>query len=183
MEKNASFVIADPAKCSGCRSCELACFAAHEKNAPKTVGMITGPVIPNLFVTRTGGQTPLTMPVQCHHCEDAPCLVSCVEGAISRDPGGAVIINAKRCIGCRNCALACPFGAIAILDSALKEIAAKAAGGNVASARKCDLCADRAEGPACITACPNEALREVCIMEELRAKRNAAVCGFEALGK
>ena len=203
MEKGASFVTADPAKCTGCRSCELACFAAHEKQAAtsKTVGCVTGPVIPNLFVTwMTAGsatadsaaasavpEPPLRMPIQCHHCEDAPCLRSCVEGAITRNAEGAVLVNAKRCIGCRNCALACPFGAIAIIGAALKESTALSGTNTVAapiergSVAKCDLCEGRTEGPACIAACPNEALRKVDIGDELLRKREAAAAGFEAL--
>jgi electron transport protein HydN len=159
----------------------MACFAAHEKSAPKTVGTINGPVIPNLFVTKPDGEGVFGMPIQCHHCEDAPCLASCIEGAISRNAEGSVIINAKRCIGCRNCALACPFGAVSIVGAALKEIAAKASGDIVATARKCDLCDGRADGPACITACPNEALRKVDVQEEVRNKRAVAASGLEAL--
>jgi electron transport protein HydN len=142
--------------------------------------MIGSPVIPNLFVTRLDGEAALKMPIQCHHCEDAPCLASCVEGAITRNAQGVGVINAKRCIGCRNCALACPFGAVAIVDAALKAVVLKA-GSVVANAKKCDLCEGRAEGPACITACPNEALRAVDLAEELRNKRVAAVSGFESL--
>jgi electron transport protein HydN len=183
MQKGVSFVIGDPGKCTGCRSCELACFAAHEKSAPKTVGMINSPVVPNLFVTKADGVAILRMPVQCHHCEDAPCLISCIEGAITRNAEGSVVINAKRCIGCRNCALACPFGAVAIVESALKEVIVKASGGGVATARKCDLCEGRTEGPACIAACPNEALRKVDMVDELRNKRTAAVSGLESFVK
>jgi electron transport protein HydN len=160
----------------------LACFAAHEKNAPKTVGAINSPVIPNLFVTKPD-EAVFGIPVQCHHCEDAPCLASCIEGAISRNAEGSVVINARRCIGCRNCALACPFGAVSIVDAALKEIAAKGSGDVVSTARKCDLCAGREAGPACIAACPNEALRQVDVQGEVRDKRVAAASGLEALAK
>jgi electron transport protein HydN len=172
-ESAAKFVIADAGKCTACRACELACFAAHEKNAAKTVGNITTPVIPNLFVVKLKGDVLTRMPVQCHHCEDAPCLRSCVAGAITRSAEGQVIIDAKRCIGCKNCALACPFGAAGIVQADILPLAS-----TPASARKCDLCEGRTAGPACISACPNEALRLVNMGVELHAKRAAAAEGF-----
>lgn len=51
------------------------------------------------------------MPVQCRHCEDAPCLKVCPVQAISQ-VDGAVQLNEGLCIGCNLCAVACPFGAI-----------------------------------------------------------------------
>jgi electron transport protein HydN len=152
------FVLADPEKCTGCRSCEVACFAAHNQNVAKTVGTISSPVIPRLYITR--GQSNI-MPVQCHHCENAPCLSSCVKGAISRSESGTVIVNERACIGCKNCVMACPFGAIEILA---KE------DGEPYVANKCDLCKDK-ESPACVANCPNQALRLVNPAEEITAKR------------
>ena len=159
------FVLADPEKCSGCRACELACFAAHQKGGVKTVGTVTTPVIPNLYLTRTETIGMLRqIPVQCHHCENAPCLQSCLPGALER-VNGAVVVNPRKCIGCLNCALACPFGAIQIAGAdILSEL------GGHAPVYKCDLCPDR-DGPACVATCPNEALRVVDTEEELRAKR------------
>ncbi|MDR3146295.1 MAG: 4Fe-4S dicluster domain-containing protein [Treponema sp.] len=170
--KESYFVLASVEKCTGCRACEVACFAAHQRGAAKTVGTVATPLIPNLYVTRTGA---IKMPVQCHHCENAPCLQSCLPGALERRDG-AVVVNGRKCIGCRNCALACPFGAIHIAEAALlPELAGHA------PVYKCDLCQDREGGPACIAACPNEALRLVDSAEELRAKRIQASEASEAL--
>ncbi|MDR3161939.1 MAG: 4Fe-4S dicluster domain-containing protein [Spirochaetaceae bacterium] len=152
------FVLADPEKCTGCRTCEVACFAAHTKSVAKTVGTISSPVVPRLYIAR--GQRNV-MPVQCHHCENAPCLASCVKGAISKTEAGTVIINERACIGCKNCVMACPFGAIEIL---VKEE------GGLSVANKCDLCTDN-ERPACVANCPNQALRLVNPAEEVVAKR------------
>jgi electron transport protein HydN len=115
------------------------------------------------------------MPVQCHHCENAPCLQSCLTGALERK-NGSVVVNGKKCIGCRNCALACPFGAIQIAGAnILPELA------GAAPVFKCDLCPDRESGPACVATCPNEALRLVDTVEELREKRIRSSEAAEAI--
>ncbi|MDR3356394.1 MAG: 4Fe-4S dicluster domain-containing protein [Spirochaetaceae bacterium] len=167
--KQSFFVLADTEKCTGCRACELACFAGHQKRKPVTVGNITSPVTPRLYLTR--GET-LCMPVQCHHCEDAPCLRSCLTGAIKRQDG-VVVLDPHRCIGCRNCAMACPFGAVHVFSG--EEVTE-----NTESCctkklvYKCDLCID-AEEPACAANCPNKALRLVDPAAEITEKRIAAI--------
>jgi electron transport protein HydN len=180
------FVQGDPAKCTGCRACEVACFVQHAYTGAaakktKTVGSVAAPVVPNLFVVRrekAGGVPALSMPVQCHHCEDAPCVKACLPCALSR-VDGAVTVDPRRCIGCRNCALACPFGAIEVCaaDSAEKiaafygKDALQTGNGSVKHIFKCDLCPGRDGGPACVAACPNEALRLVDTASEVTAKR------------
>jgi carbon-monoxide dehydrogenase iron sulfur subunit len=90
------------------------------------------------------------VPVQCRHCEDAPCMEVCKPEAISRsEDGGPVLIDLEKCIGCRRCVKACPFDAVTMLTEAKLAI-------------KCDLCIHRTdEGlePACVTACPCGAIR------------------------
>lgn len=169
------FVLADSEKCTGCRACELACFAGHQKERPKTVGNIVSPVIPRLYLTR---EDVLCMPVQCHHCEDAPCLRSCLTGAITRTDG-VVTLDSRRCIGCRNCAMACPFGAVQVFG--IGDVTANSGACHCCEKKlvyKCDLCID-AEEPACAAACPNEALRLVDPVRETREKRVNAINALE----
>lgn len=107
-----SFVVGDSTKCTGCKACELACFTVHNRKSNhlgKTVGTVTVPVTPRLFLTKFEQGC---MPIQCKHCEDAPCLNACTKGAISRIDH-QVIVDAEKCIGCKDCMQACPFGAIA----------------------------------------------------------------------
>ena len=109
-----SFVVGDSTKCTGCKACELACFTVHNRKSNhlgKTVGTVTVPVTPRLFLTKFEQGC---MPIQCKHCEDAPCLNACTKGAISRIDH-QVIVDAEKCIGCKDCMQACPFGAIALL--------------------------------------------------------------------
>jgi len=182
-----AFVIAEPSKCTGCRACEVACFAGHRATAisktARTVGTVICPVIPRLYLTRKGtGETGRCMPVQCHHCEDAPCMRSCQTGALSR-VDGAVVLDERKCIGCKNCAVACPFGAVEVFS---RDEITQAADGKVCCYTealktpklvfKCDLCVTTSEGtPACVKTCPNEALRLVDPATELESKRIAAV--------
>ncbi|MDR1363856.1 MAG: 4Fe-4S dicluster domain-containing protein [Spirochaetaceae bacterium] len=169
------FVLADTEKCTGCRACELACFAGHQKKKPLTAGNITSPVIPRLYLTREGN---VCMPVQCHHCEDAPCLRSCLTGAITRK-NGVVFLDAHRCIGCRNCAIACPFGAVQVFSN--EEVTENTE--NCCTKKlvyKCDLCIDTGE-PACAANCPNKALRLVDPASEIEKKRISAVNAMGAI--
>ncbi len=178
------FVVADEDKCVGCKACELACYFAHsriERNAGLTVGTVSSPVMPRLFVTKDGNKS---MPVQCRHCEDAPCLNVCEYGAIERTEDG-IIINTEKCSGCKECIMACPFGAIELypmyedgdsidkLDTEEVRMAAY----------KCDLCMDRPEGPMCVQVCPNQALRVVTIEDDTDEKlKKAAINSYKTKG-
>ncbi|MDO5410356.1 MAG: 4Fe-4S dicluster domain-containing protein [Lachnospiraceae bacterium] len=183
-----SFVIGDSTRCTGCKACEVACFAVHQKNqtnqknqtagsrSGRTVGTITAPVAPRLFLTRFEQGC---MPVQCKHCEDAPCLNVCTKNALIRIDH-QIVVDPEKCIGCKDCMQACHFGAVALLPEAsdsktpvLKTVAVK-----------CDLCQGRAEGPACVQVCPHQALRLVNPEAEQEDKRvKAANALFLTRGK
>ncbi len=156
-----SFVVGDSTRCTGCRACELACFTVHSRRdnpVGKTVGTVTVPVTPRLYLTRFEGGC---MPIQCKHCEDAPCLNACAKKAIVRRDH-QVIVDAEKCIGCKDCMQACPFGAIALLPvSRNGKVVAQVGGETRVYASKCDLCEGIPEGPACVRVCPHEALRLV----------------------
>lgn len=160
-----SFVIADAKKCINCKVCEVACSVAHTKNA-KTLGNLKGPIMPRLFVTTVGT---LNMPIQCHHCEDAPCAKVCIVGAIKKHEN-KILINEQNCIGCKACAIACPFGAIE-MSLSYKSIA-----------NKCDLCNGNIS-LACVEACPEKALSQV-NLKELKENRNKkALLNLMNMGK
>ncbi len=171
------FVSADVAKCTGCKACEVACFHGHVvtgsggRPVGKTMGTITVPVTPKLYVTVT---ETASMPVQCKHCENSPCLAVCKQKAISR-VDGQVIVDKKTCIGCKDCLVACPFGAITLLPFFVggKQALQPSGEGRVA-ASKCDLCFQDQEGPACVRVCPNQALRLTDVNAERKEKNIAA---------
>jgi electron transport protein HydN len=143
------------------------------------MGSITLPVTPQLYVTV---METASMPVQCKHCENSPCLAVCKQKAISR-VNGQVIVDKKVCIGCKDCLLACPFGAISLLPFSAdgKEVRLPSGEGRVA-ASKCDLCYQDKEGPACVRACPNEALRLTDVNAERKEKNIAAAEALAVIG-
>lgn len=146
-------IFIDFERCQGCKSCELACAVEHSKSK-NLFAAITETLSPKkrLFVESGEGKI---FPVQCRHCEKAPCVAVCVSGALNRDESKEIVShNKERCIKCSMCVMVCPFGVI------LKDLESKAI-------IKCDRCPDREE-PACVEACPVEALfivdpKEKCI--------------------
>jgi len=87
---------------------------------------------------------------QCMHCEHPGCVAVCTVGALEKTLEGPVVYHSDRCIGCRYCQYGCPFGVPSFeWEETLGLI------------RKCTFCVDRQdEGyePACVTACPTDAL-------------------------
>ena len=94
------FVIADWEKCIGCNTCMAGCVDVHER-----AGLAA---YPRLHVTYLPSAT---MPLQCRNCDDAPCEKVCPVHAITFEDR-SVQLNESVCIGCKMCALVCPFGSI-----------------------------------------------------------------------
>ena len=89
--------------------------------------------------------------LRCNHCEDAPCIEICPTIALHKREDGIVDLDADRCIGCASCMQACPYDAIHIDP-------------RVGTAAKCHFCAHRLEvglAPACVSVCPEEAIKVV----------------------
>jgi formate dehydrogenase iron-sulfur subunit len=154
-------MLSDLTKCVGCGWCQQACMEwnhlpAHQ--ASQAEGDREDPclsadtwTLPELKeVEENGRPYQVFVKRQCMHCTDPACVSACPVGALQKLDSGAVVYDCTRCIGCRYCMVACPFGIPKFeWQEPLPRI------------RKCTFCVDRqAEGlePACAAACPTGAL-------------------------
>ena len=165
-------MVIDLRKCIGCQYCVYACQAVND--VPDD--MRWNVYLPE--VTETGEKFHLTRP--CLHCQDAPCVSVCPVGATFVRDDGLVVMDYDRCIGCRYCQVACPYGARSFNwekrtehspyapEWGEHEVEMRPRG----VAEKCTFCIhridrglsqglvpgeDRAATPACVNICPVEA--------------------------
>jgi electron transport protein HydN len=161
--------------CIGCRTCMIACVVAHEGKRIFEIDPDGYDFHPKLKVVKTWL---VSVPVQCKHCENPACQAVCQVGAIGRVDGRVVVDRAK-CIGCKSCVEACPFGAV---HMAPLGFAVNPDGTRRAVANKCDLCLGVEGGPACKRVCPTGALRlvERQDVEALVARKRQALVEMSA---
>ena len=98
------------------------------------------------------------VPMQCYHCEEAPCTSVCPTDSLIKKDNGFVDVRDNLCVGCQYCLSACPFGAPQFPGS--DEGAARLFG-NGGTMDKCTMCVDRQDvgkGPACAEECATDAL-------------------------
>ena len=150
-------------RCLSCKSCEIACALAHCRSGVLEEAIKERPRPQKRVTVEAVGE--YGVPMQCRHCEDAPCISVCPTGAIHRpDADGPVLIEQEKCIGCKFCVMVCPFGVMNVSSD-----------GKVAV--KCDLCIERTKAglePACVMACPTGALKLVEEKEAAAKKRRRA---------
>jgi formate dehydrogenase iron-sulfur subunit len=145
-------VLIDLTRCSGCQSCALACKASNELPLPTEVPAQLDSGAFSFVDTRpqAGGKSSYVKR-QCMHCLHPACVSACTVGALRKTPQGPVVYDADKCIGCRYCQYACPFGVPTYQwDNVLGLI------------RKCEMCfggVAKGQKPACVANCPNGALR------------------------
>jgi len=149
-------MLVDTTLCVGCRACEAACAEANQLPDP--------PGDEVLATRRDTSETAFTVvnrtekapgiaryaKKQCMHCVAPACASACPVRAMNKLPGGPVVYDAERCMGCRYCMLACPF-----------DVPKYEYGSNAPRVRKCSFCAARqaaGEKPACAEVCPSGAL-------------------------
>ena len=156
-------VLTDTTLCIGCRSCEEACNAANnlpepeipfddldildEERRPEAHAY----TVVNRHPNPKDPDEPITVKIQCMHCNEPACASACLVKALTKTPEGAVVYNEDVCIGCRYCMAACPFYVPAYdYSSPLHP-----------KVSKCTLCYERVkkgEITACAEACPAEAI-------------------------
>jgi carbon-monoxide dehydrogenase iron sulfur subunit len=151
----------------------MACASAHINLPFKEAKKRGLPIISRIKVVKVGD---LKFPIQCRHCEDAPCAHACPFGAISQGEG-MVSVTESLCVGCKLCVMACPFGSIEVGVEGEMSFTGRT---NIGSAKKCDLCHTRRSGDgaisfACVEACPKNALQVIEVSLYKRALAQARV--------
>jgi formate dehydrogenase iron-sulfur subunit len=154
-------MLIDETRCTGCRACQVACKQWNDLEGEKTTNTgsyqnpphlsastwnliefhesESGPNVGFYFVKKA-----------CMHCQHPACASVCPVGALKKTEMGPVIYDDAKCIGCRYCMAACPFGVPTFQwDTGLR-------GSPVI--RKCSFCVDRLSNgltPSCAKACPS----------------------------
>ncbi len=173
MAKQLAFYF-DASACIGCKACQVAC--QDKNNLP--AGMTWRRVFNyggGSWVAKGAALVPNNIfnyyvSTTCMHCQDPLCAQACPAAAITKREDGVVLIDQTKCIGCRYCEWACPYGA-PVFDSTAGVMT------------KCTLCQDllaQGEEPACVASCPMRAL-EVGELSELQARHSTVVDAIEPL--
>lgn len=142
----------DNTRCTGCRTCVLACKDYHDHGVDLAFRMVIDYEGGSWTQAGDGtlSQTAFAYHISlaCNHCSDPACTHVCPTGAMHKDDLGLVWPDATKCIGCGYCTMACPYHAPVIDQTAKKS-------------SKCDGCRERIledKKPICVEACPLRAL-------------------------
>jgi Fe-S-cluster-containing dehydrogenase component len=136
--------VLDLDRCVGCEACVMACRIENRWADGSPWRRVLSLNLPRVATGPT-----YFLSLACHHCESPACLRACPSRAYVRRSDGVVRHLDERCLGCRYCEMACPFGAPRFSSE-------------TGLVSKCHLCfhrLDRGEAPACVAACPTLALR------------------------
>ncbi|HXZ43518.1 MAG TPA: 4Fe-4S dicluster domain-containing protein, partial [archaeon] len=136
-------ILFDSTKCIGCEACVAACKESN--NLP----MAIDPTLTAYTWTVVEQRNKAFIRRMCMHCESPTCASVCPVGAFRKQPNGPVLYDASRCIGCRYCIMACPFGVPKYQWDRTVPIV-----------QKCIMCPDRiatGKDPACAAVCPTGA--------------------------
>lgn len=166
-------MVIDLQKCVGCDSCTVACKA--ENRTPPGISY-------NVVLEKEIGEFPhmakVNLPMPCMHCDNPPCVQVCPVRATFKLDNGIVTIDNDRCIGCRYCIVACPYGArsydfgesyedemLGFNDVTSPEYGIERGKREkrktpIGTVRKCNFCLhrlERGEEPACVETCIGDA--------------------------
>lgn len=163
-------MVIDLKRCTGCHTCTVACKAEHH----------TPPGVFWAKVVRVeSGKYPTVIrqavPLLCMHCKEPECEKVCPTGATKKKADGTVTVDSKLCVGCRYCAVACPYGARCFTpewkdyftgdkkpsskfaEHSKKKWLEESDKGVVSKCNFCETRVEEGKKPACVNACPTEA--------------------------
>jgi formate dehydrogenase iron-sulfur subunit len=147
-------ILVDVTKCTGCERCVEACIEENGLDPAKAQAdraVTKDGLSENRLLSVPKVEEGRFVRLSCMHCLEPSCVSACLVGGITKTSEGPVVYDPEKCIGCRYCMLACPF-----------HIPRYEWSSAVPYMRKCAMCFERQEEervPACVEACPHEALR------------------------
>jgi len=148
--------------CTGCKACVAACHSLNgldDNESWRDMGLLVGTRKQPYLQTVTSA---------CHHCADPACADGCPVLAYDKDKVTGIVRHLDdQCIGCSYCILKCPYD---VPKFNLKR----------GIVRKCDMCQGRladGEAPACVQACPNEAIKIVAVKVSDIPRRGSIIAG------
>ncbi|QHB18333.1 DMSO/selenate family reductase complex B subunit [Mannheimia pernigra] len=152
----------DSQRCTGCKTCELACKDYKDLSPDVSFRRIyefCGGDWKAEGDAWTQDVFSYYLSISCNHCDNPACASVCPSGAMHKREDGFVVVNQDVCIGCQYCSMACPYGAPQFNQ-------------RTGRMTKCDGCFERVEQglkPMCVESCPLRAL-DLLPMDELREK-------------
>lgn len=136
-------IVLDTRRCVGCHSCTVACKVHNDLPVDMIYNPVTtiGPtgVFPNVHMVH--------IPLLCMHCGNPPCVDACPTGASQQRADGIVFVDDRKCVGCKACVMACPYGA-------------RIPNHEKGTVQKCDFCMERVDAgkePHCVKTCHQKA--------------------------
>ncbi len=156
-------ILTDVTLCIGCERCVEACTAKNKLGTDlpakfhkgdgltgnRFTSIVEQRAIQNDPATKESVEVARTVRKQCMHCLEPTCAAACLVGAFTKTEDGAVRYADEKCIGCRYCMLACPFGIPRYQYDELLPYVAKC--------RMDERCRVDGGAPACVSACPTGA--------------------------
>lgn len=152
-------------QCIGCKTCVISC---KDKNH-----LEVGRNFRRVYDIESGAYPnpkKWHLSISCNHCDSPACVSHCPTQAMHKRPeDGVVLVDYTKCVGCRYCTWACPYGAPQYNPS-------------IGMMTKCDTCYDlreKGQNPVCMDSCPMRAI-EFGLISELRARygTNANITGL-----
>jgi len=146
--KDTFAILTDTTRCTGCEACVSACKQENDlgPDQPRRWKVRIDDLSSTRFTTIVRRPGNHNVRQQCRHCLDPACVSACIVGALTKTEMGPVVYDSDRCMGCRYCMVACPYG-----------IPRYEWESRAPWVRKCTMCYDRLQQgkqPACTEACP-----------------------------
>jgi len=148
-------IMIDIDKCDGCKNCSAACMQAHRKDEGDiyTLNLSDPANESRNYILQDALKR--YIPIFCRHCDESECVISCMSGAMTKDPEtGLVCYDEEKCGACFMCVMNCPYGVLKPDRMTMEKVI------------KCDFCSNDELGPNCVRMCPTKAIQ----VEEVTAQ-------------